>query len=132
MAGKRKDRKFERRPKIHAHRSVRRYDGTIQESFNLAVDRLKRDVPLNAPIKVTRGIVADNNWGDCYWDSKRSTYIIRISNKLRWPGMITTLIHEWAHALVWDKQKRKKSKIDHDDDFWITLGRVSRIYDQED
>ena len=74
------------------------------ERFALAVETLKAECPLNADAAVVVHLTP-GYWGYCFWNEAAGVYEIHINSRQAMHSIIDTLIHEWAHAMVWDSSR---------------------------
>lgn len=79
-----------------------------QAHYNALLSALKDQCPLRytAVIVQTPTAEKDDVWGDTWWDARSQVYRIRIDNTQSPREMRRTLIHEWAHAMVWMAPQR--------------------------
>jgi hypothetical protein len=52
------------------------------------------------PVEVVR--VESDDWGFSDWDEERETFVVSIREGIPHDYAVDTLVHEWAHLLVWD------------------------------
>ena len=93
--------------------------------YQQVVKILKEKCPANLPVRVRRVTVPRDRFGDC--SKYDDYYLIRVSNKLRTEEAINILIHEWAHAISWDKCALE----DHSNEWGKAYSRVYRIFIKE-
>jgi hypothetical protein len=80
---------------------------------------LRAACPADLPVNVRRTKMSDALDGDCSF--RKEQYHIRVNRTLPEHEAIETLLHEWAHAVAWDRC--------HDDDHCDEWGKAySRIY----
>jgi hypothetical protein len=100
------------------------YYGNFQE----AVEELRESVPPSYPVSVRRTKM--NFPGDCELKivkikgKAQQRFVIRISRFMDEQSAIMTLLHEWAHALVWEVPGAK----DHGAEWGVAYARVYRAY----
>ena len=97
-----------------------------QKSFQSLIRVLRERCPALAPIRVRRVQLKDR-LGDCIprWGDQGCLlrFDIRINREISWDATWQTLLHEWAHALVWTEGET----IDHHDETWgIALSHCYR------
>lgn len=74
-----------------------------EAQFNLVVDALKTQCPLNADVRlVVRNV--PNYWGYTIWNEEEEYYEIHLHARQAMHSLLYTLVHEWAHAMVLDMQ----------------------------
>lgn len=70
------------------------------------IQGLAERCPLNAPAAVQVYAIEESLWGRTSWAQPLGLpfgyYLVEIEARQSMPGIIDTLIHEWAHAMVWD------------------------------
>jgi len=66
--------------------------------FQRACEALMEHCPLNAPVRVQVQPL-EGYYGRTHWAGQ---YEIAIEGRQPMQGVLDTLIHEWAHAMVWD------------------------------
>lgn len=67
---------------------------------------LMLDCPLDAPARVEFLEIDAQVWGRTWWDQEAQMYRIQVDTRQPLHAMLDTLIHEWAHAMVWNASKR--------------------------
>lgn len=90
--------------------------------YRQVVRLLKKKCPADMPVKVRRLKVPDDRFGDC--DQMEDHYFIRISNELEEEQAIDILLHEYSHALSWDKCASE----DHCNEWGKAYSKVYRIF----
>ncbi len=70
------------------------------------LDALTEHCPLNAPAHVQVHFIDGNFWGTARWQAKEGRYLIEVDSRQAQHSVADTLIHEWAHAMVWDATQR--------------------------
>lgn len=70
--------------------------------FYGAIRTLATECPLNAGFQVQLMEIDAAVWGMTWWDEDQWLYRIQIDARQPMHAVIDTLIHEWAHAMVWD------------------------------
>jgi hypothetical protein len=90
--------------------------------YRQVVRLLKEKCPADMPVKVRRVKVPDDRFGDC--GQMDDHYIIRICRNLKEEQAIDILIHEWAHAISWEKCNSE----DHCNEWGKAYSRVYRIF----
>jgi hypothetical protein len=66
--------------------------------FQRACEALMAGCPLNSAVRVQVGAL-EGYYGRTHWAGQ---YEIEIEGRQPMQGILDTLIHEWAHAMVWD------------------------------
>lgn len=61
------------------------------------------------------------------WFDNRSP-LIRLNDKMSRSNLIYTLIHEYAHVLVYDRAPNAHESLDHSDRFYRCLGVLERSW----
>ena len=77
------------------------------------------------PVRVRRVKVPNDRFGDCGICDDH--YIIRICKDLKEEQAIEILIHEWAHAISWNKC----TSDDHCNEWGKAYSRVYRVFLKE-
>lgn len=90
--------------------------------YRQVIKLLREKCPADMPVKVRRVRVPNDRFGDC--SQVDDHYIIRICNKLSETQAIDILIHEWSHAISWDKCRNE----DHCNEWGKAYSRVYRIF----
>lgn len=80
--------------------------GWDAEVFETALRALEEECPLNAPAMVSVGPIPGALWGLTWWDEGLGVYVIMIDGRQPMHAIVSTLEHEWAHAMVWDATQR--------------------------
>jgi len=70
------------------------------EHFEAVVRHLTEHAPLNAPALIRVRLIPV--WGLCSWRADLGAYLIEIEAAQPYHAILDTLVHEWAHAMVWD------------------------------
>jgi hypothetical protein len=97
------------------------------KSYRAVVQVLKKHCPTDLPVKVRRMKIPNDRFGDC--DKGDGHYIIRISKALKEQQAIFILLHEWSHALCWNKCIANNHKDDDHCDYWgKAYSKVYRVY----
>lgn len=82
--------------------------------------------PLSHPVIISRtSTTQDGVWGDTWWDVKAQVYRMRIHNTQSQRETRGTLMHEWAHAMVWKATQRPEDKL-HGPMFGVAWARCYR------
>ena len=88
------------------------------DEYRSVLKLLKKNCPAKYPISVRRVKLGELLYGDC--DCVKRKFYIRINKNLDQSMAIDTLLHEWAHALAWNRKK---------DYHWYGWGRTfSKVY----
>jgi hypothetical protein len=115
-------------------------DLTVDQKFRIICRLLRRDFPPEYPIRVHRRSsehmavgnykVKDAPLGYCSLanagtraEDNRRYFVIELHKEISWDQMFHTLIHEWAHALTWEREGK-----DHGDLFARALGNLYRAF----
>lgn len=88
--------------------------------YKRLVQLLKKEHSPNLPVKVRRVSVPFNNDGDC--QKKDGYFLIRIERTLEEHEAIETLLHEWAHLLVWDHTQK------HTNEWGVAYSKMYRFF----
>jgi hypothetical protein len=72
------------------------------EHFQAVIRHLTEHAPLNAPALIQVRRIPEPVWGRCSWREDQGAYFIEIEAAQPYHAILDTLIHEWAHAMVWD------------------------------
>ena len=83
---------------------------------------LKEKCPCDLPVIIHRTRVPADRFGDC--KNSKTHFRIRVSNELEEEQAIHILLHEYAHALVWDKCCSE----DHCNEWGKAYAKVYRLY----
>lgn len=63
---------------------------------------LEERCPPSAPVMVRMFAFPEPWWGRTSFNQRMGMYLIDIESRQPWQATVDTLIHEWAHALVWE------------------------------
>ncbi len=112
-------------------------DLTVDQKFRLTLRLLRKQFPIECPVRVRRrtseqmaygGRLQDAPHGYCSVANADSTdkdrkpyFVIELRKDVSWEQMFHTLLHEWAHALTWQREAK-----DHGDLFSRALGNLYR------
>lgn len=66
------------------------------------IEALILECPLNADAVVVFRKIDANVWGWTWYDARQGVYMIEVDTRQPIHAMLDTLIHEWAHAMIWD------------------------------
>lgn len=80
-------------------------DSWNAEDFSALVDVLGEECGLNADVSL-QVLSIDDYLGLTWWDEERGHYRIQIEGAQQMSAILDSLIHEWAHAMVWDASQR--------------------------
>jgi len=94
--------------------------------FREAVEVLTVECPLNADVLVEVVQIPGAYWGLCSWDEEAEQYVILVDSRQHFQGLISTLEHEWAHAMVWDAS-RDEGYDGHGPMWGVAFARCYRI-----
>lgn len=72
-------------------------------------DMLGEECSLNADV-LLQVLHIDGYLGLTWWDEERGKYRIQIEGAQSMDPILESLIHEWAHAMVWDASKRPEDQ----------------------
>lgn len=70
--------------------------------FRRVLDALRANCPVRKPVTVHVGYVGHGVLGFCKCESHRTS--IRVSGRLTQEAAVDVLVHEWAHAMSWDRR----------------------------
>lgn len=110
---------------------------TIKERAAQVERWLREHFPTPYPVVVRWAArIADDAYGECYWDSSISSIVIRLSRRRCRDRDLanSTLMHEWAHAVVMPNDRlyrsldRRGAVQEHPDEFWLARGRIYRLF----
>ncbi len=97
--------------------------------FRRQCRKLRKLAPLSVPVRIRRCRL--KNW--CgrvvvheHSNGRPKHINIYVSDKLDLDSTIDTLIHEWAHALAYDRHRAPVDQ--HDGVFWLAHGEVYRAW----
>jgi hypothetical protein len=76
-------------------------------AFEAILRHLGETCPLNANVAV-QITPLEGLWGSCSWRPAWGVYHIQIDPRQPMHAIVETLIHEWAHAMVWDASQREE------------------------
>lgn len=82
-------------------------------AFEGIVKVLQERVPLAYDVRVAVMAIDGPYFGRTNWNELEGHMDIQIEVRQQWESMVDTLIHEWAHAMVWDLHLA-----DSHDEFW--------------
>ena len=74
--------------------------------------------------------VEEQVWGECYREGRRLHIEVTINQP--WGIAVDTLLHEYAHALVWPHAHLEDYQKDHGSEWSLAYGRLYRKYNDED
>lgn len=102
-----------------------------RRNFDRVLRMLRKECPLQAPIRViSRDLHIERLCGSCSTyltaDGEISRFVIEIDSSLTAVSAIDTLLHEWAHAL--DYEKYGIAVESHRDSWGRCYARVWRAY----
>ncbi len=66
------------------------------------IQELRSQCPLRAKLAISIGEIKTAAWGWTRWNEKLDRFEIRIDHRQSMRDILDILIHEWAHAMVWD------------------------------
>ena len=90
------------------------------KKFHDTARLLKKSLPADLPVKIRRVIMPKDAWGDCSLEG--DYYLIRVEKNVPDYLAIDILMHEYAHALSWNKQD------DHSNSWGIAYAKIYRKY----
>lgn len=98
--------------------------------FRACVRELREIAPTVAPVRVRRRVMSGNDMGNtsAIFDDdgiRIQHFCITVDSRLSWEATWGTLIHEWAHAVVW---KEGQDVHDHGPDWGIEYARIYRLF----
>lgn len=91
-------------------------------TYRKVISFLKRSCPLAYPVNVRRLKLSEHLDGDCGFSNDK--FLIRINKNLPDHEAIETLLHEWAHAVAWDRCPVDE----HCDEWGKAYSRVYRAF----
>lgn len=91
-----------------------------------AIQKLRKECPAFHEVEVRRTTVPKPLFGDCGFDEERGIFKIRILKNLSETAAIETLVHEWAHALVWFCAAACLQEGDHHSEWGVAYARCYR------
>lgn len=101
--------------------------------FQQVVMTLAKQCPLNATLHIEIRSLEDR-WAYTGWNEAKGRYEIRIDPAQPMHSLLDSLIHEWAHAMVWDATQREEDER-HGPLWGVAWARCYRAllstYDQE-
>jgi len=97
-------------------------------SFEDAVQRLHRDLPLMKPVSIRR-VHMKHYAGLCSLNKSKKRFTISIDKRLSEDAQVLVLLHEWAHALDWSPDKNRWP---HSETWGENYARCLRIFDRVD
>lgn len=107
---------------------------TIQRHLRGLRDALAESLPVTRPVRlVMRSRIADE-FGECALDGNVFTITVNLRVREAWSPngrAVTvneasdTLVHEWAHALVWDRQPEASEG--HDGEWGRAYAKAYRV-----
>tara|TARA_R100000458_G_C8219201_1_gene204105 strand:- start:332 stop:685 length:354 start_codon:yes stop_codon:yes gene_type:complete len=73
---------------------------------------LRKECPPMHPVRILVKELPKGTWGDCELKEGKNGdfFLVRISNKLSPDGGYLVLVHEWAHVLAENKEKKPHDK----------------------
>lgn len=113
-------------------------DLTVDQKFRLILRLLHKEFIAEYPIRVRRrsaeymvgSVYTMKNapYGYCSMANANSKdreryFLIELRKDVSWDQMFHTILHEWAHALTWERESK-----DHGDLFARALGNLYRAY----
>lgn len=93
------------------------------ETYKRLIKLLKEQCPLPLPVQVRRVVTPNSLDGDC--QKKEDHFRIRIDRTLPEHEAIETILHEWAHALIWEHSQM------HTNEWGKAYSRVYRVLIKE-
>lgn len=82
--------------------------------------------PLNADVTL-EVLPIKGSLGRTWWDEELGKYRIQIESEQSARGQVDALIHEWAHAMVWDASQRTEDQ-GHDALWGVAYARAYRAW----
>lgn len=92
---------------------------TVQD----AAKALRKSVPPNLPVRIRKVPMVDHVGMTILREGKTPHYEIQLCTSLPENAAVLILLHEWAHALSWDK-----GGSDHGPEWGIAYARCWRAY----
>jgi hypothetical protein len=68
--------------------------------------------------------------GAVWFDNPKSP-LIRLNDTISRSGLVYTLIHEYAHVILYERCPSAPSSMDHSDKFYRCLGVLERSFDDD-
>lgn len=105
----------------------------LSKAYYAAIASLREKCPVSGgEVRVKRRPIRSGALGDCNHYSKPDLeqggyFMIRILNSLGSERAIETLIHEWAHAMVWFSPAAENSEGDHHSEWGVAYARCYRV-----
>jgi len=94
--------------------------------------------PLDFPVRVSRG--PRPKWASDDWEAGCLVYrdthgkpiraLLWVQDRMSWSHSTDALHHEWAHLLALEDSCHED--MPHDDQFWITYGKLYRTWHRTD
>lgn len=89
---------------------------------------LRREFPAQYPIYIRSEEIRNGDYdGDARFVSRDKQFFIRINSRRPLSAKIDTLLHEWAHCLVWFGADQKE---DHSDEWGLWYAKVYRAFQE--
>lgn len=118
-----------------SHESFLRRPGW--DEFRSVLAYLRDSCPTAKTVVVRTSWLPENILGECA--RRKTSFVIRLNNKLDEQAAIETLLHEWAHAMSWsysldhlanqpDVDPREFERASHDEAWGCAYSRVWRAY----
>ncbi len=89
------------------------------QTFKRFIGLLKKECPPSLPVKVRRVRTPKDVDADC--QQKPDHFLIRVDRTLEEHEAIEALVHEWAHALIWEHTR------EHTNEWGKAYSKVYRI-----
>ncbi len=97
-------------------------DGFNQDVLEAAVKALAEQAPLQAPGSVVIRAIEEDYMGLTTWEGDHFQVLIEARQCMG--GIIDTLLHEWAHAMVWNASQESQ----HDALWGVSYAHCYRIW----
>ena len=95
---------------------------------------LKEEYPTPHPVLIKFGTrdhrAKDTDGGGCQRVGRE--IIIDIDTSQLWTAAVETLLHEWAHAVIWPHAHLEDYQVDHGIEFSLKFGEIYRRFNDED
>ena len=97
---------------------------SVSAASRLYLGKLMAEFPCGYPVELAGFQEAESDvWGWTTWDPEREVYEIHFYTKAPLAMVQETLMHEYAHVLVWDAVKESS----HGGIYWAAYGNLYRF-----
>lgn len=124
MSARRDARIFDAIEQIPTRERLRHVEAWLRENFPTAM-------PVRVRVEKLARLEGRPLDGESYVDGTGRRIAIRISRDLERSAATETLLHEYAHAMVWPTAfaERHRCRVeDHSEVFWAAFGRLYRAF----